>query len=102
MKITKLETFGNPFVTFTRLTTEDGATGWGQLSTYNADITATVFHRQIAPWSLGADASDLQALVDTIPEREHKYPGSYLYRALAGLDTADDEEVLRQLLNRQY
>ncbi len=28
MKITKLETFGNPFVTFTRVTTEDGATGY--------------------------------------------------------------------------
>jgi hypothetical protein len=40
MKITKLETIGNEFVTFTRITTEDGAQGWGQLSTYNADITA--------------------------------------------------------------
>ena len=88
MRIRKLETFCNEFVGFVRLTTDSGATGWGQISTYNADITATVFHRQIAPWSLGADAFDLQALVDTIPEREHKYPGSYLYRALAGLDTA--------------
>ena len=88
MHIHKLETFCNEFVGFVRLTTESGATGWGQVSTYNADITATVFHRQIAPWSLGADALDIQTLVDTIPEREHKYPGSYIYRALAGLDTA--------------
>jgi len=88
MRIQKLETFCNEFVGFVRLTTDSGATGWGQLSTYNADITATVFHRQIAPWALGADAYDIQALVDTIPEREHKYPGSYLYRAMAGLDTA--------------
>ena len=64
MKITKLETFGNEFVTFTRVTSETGATGWGQLSTYNADITATVFHRQIAPWSLGADAYDIGMLTD--------------------------------------
>lgn len=88
MRIRKLETFCNEFVGFVRLTTDSGATGWGQISTYNADITATVFHRQIAPWALGADALDIQTLVDTIPEREHKYPGSYLYRALAGLDTA--------------
>jgi L-alanine-DL-glutamate epimerase-like enolase superfamily enzyme len=88
MKITRLETFCNEFVGFVRVTTEDGSSGWGQLSTYNADITARVFHRQVAPWSLGRDAFGIDALVDEIPEREHKYPGSYLYRAIAGLDTA--------------
>ena len=88
MRIVRLETFCNSFVGFVRLTTEDGGIGWGQLSTYNADLTAQVFHRQIAPWSLGEDAFDVDALVDRIPEREHKFPGSYLHRAMAGLDTA--------------
>ena len=88
MKITKLETFSNTYVAFVRVTTESGALGWGQLSPYNADITATVLHRQIAPWSLGGDAIDIDGLVQTIPEREHKFPGSYLFRALTGLDTA--------------
>jgi L-alanine-DL-glutamate epimerase-like enolase superfamily enzyme len=88
MKITRLETWCNAFVGFVRVTAEDGTTGWGQLSTYNADITAQVFHRQVAPWSLGRDASGIEALIDAIPEREHKFPGSYLYRAIAGLDTA--------------
>ncbi|MFM7275102.1 MAG: mandelate racemase/muconate lactonizing enzyme family protein, partial [Gammaproteobacteria bacterium] len=73
---------------FVRVTAEDGSIGWGQLSTYNADISAQVFHRQIVPWALGASAFDIDALVDTIPEREHKFPGSYLHRAIAGLDTA--------------
>lgn len=86
--IDKLETFGNEFVCFVRLTTESGQVGWGQLSTYNADITATVFHRQVAPWALGADSADIDGLVRRIEEREHKYPGSYRCRALAGLDTA--------------
>jgi L-alanine-DL-glutamate epimerase-like enolase superfamily enzyme len=88
MKITKLETFSNTSVGFVRATTESGAQGWGQFSPYNADITAAVFHRQIAPYSLGADAFDIAHLVATIPEREHKFPGSYLFRALTGLDTA--------------
>lgn len=89
MRICKLETFTNPFVGFVRLTCEDGSSGWGQLSTYNTDITATVFHRQIAPWSLGRDTADLEKLVTEIPEREHKFFAcSYLYRALSGLDTA--------------
>jgi L-alanine-DL-glutamate epimerase-like enolase superfamily enzyme len=43
MKINKLETFGNEFVCFVRVTTDTGNMGWGQTSTYNADITASVF-----------------------------------------------------------
>ena len=88
MKIRKLETFGNEFVCFVRVTTDTGDTGWGQTSTYNADITATIFHRQIAPWALDADALDIDSLVRRIEEKEHKFPGSYRCRALAGLDTA--------------
>ena len=88
MKIQKLETFGNEFVCFVRVTTDTGDTGWGQTATYNADITATIFHRQVAPWALNADALDIDGLVMRIEEKEHKYPGSYRCRALAGLDTA--------------
>jgi L-alanine-DL-glutamate epimerase-like enolase superfamily enzyme len=88
MKIRRLETFCNEVLGFVRVTAEDGSIGWGQFSTYHADITAQVFHRQVARWALGRGASDIAALVDEIPEREHKFPGSYLYRALAGLDTA--------------
>ncbi|MFN9901460.1 MAG: mandelate racemase/muconate lactonizing enzyme family protein, partial [bacterium] len=83
-----LEPFCNAFVGFVRGTTEDGGIGWGQLSTYNSDITAQIFHRQVAPWVMGRDAFDIAALVDEIPEREHKYPGSYIHRAMAGLDTS--------------
>ena len=88
MKITRLETFANEFVGFVRVTAEDGSTGWGQVSTYNSDITAQVFHRQVAPWALGRDMADLESLMDEIPDREHKFPGSYVRRGMAGLDTA--------------
>lgn len=87
-KLAKLETFTTEFVCFVRATTGDGAQGWGQCSTYHADITATVFHRQVAPWVLGQDAFDISSLVDRVERREHKFPGSYRCRALAGLDTA--------------
>lgn len=88
MKIKSIETFCTQYVGFLRVTTEDGAQGWGQVSTYNADITCQIVHRQVAPWALGADALAIEALVDLIPERELKFPGSYLCRAIAGLDTA--------------
>lgn len=88
MKIHSLETFANEFVCFTRVTTETGAQGWGQTSPYHADITAQVFHRQVAPYALGQDVGDIAHLMDIIPLREHKFPGSYLRRAMCGLDTA--------------
>ena len=53
MKIQKLETFTSPYVSFVKVTTDDGLSGIGQMSTYHADITAQVFHRQVAPWVLG-------------------------------------------------
>jgi L-alanine-DL-glutamate epimerase-like enolase superfamily enzyme len=88
LTIEKLETFTNEFVCFVRVTANTGAIGWGQTSTYHADITASIFHRQVAPWALGQDALDIEALVNRIEEREHKFPGSYRCRAIAGLDTA--------------
>lgn len=88
MKIQRIETFSTQFVGFVRVTTDTGAQGWGQTSTYNSDITAQVVHRQVAPYALGHDAFDIEGLVDLIPKREHKFPGSYLSRAMCGIDTA--------------
>ena len=88
MKIAKLETFTNRYVGFVRVTADTGDTGWGQVSTYHSDITCQVFHRQVAPYVLGQPAYDFDDLLDRITEREHKFPGSYLRRAMTGLDTA--------------
>jgi L-alanine-DL-glutamate epimerase-like enolase superfamily enzyme len=90
MRIHRLETFSNRYIGFVRVTAEDGAQGWGQLSTYNTDITAQILHRQVAPWALGADAFPIGPLLDRIEEKEHKFPGSYLKRAMGGLDTVTD------------
>lgn len=88
MKLKSIETFCNQYVGFVRVTAEDGSTGWGQVSTYHSDITCMVLHRQVARWMLGRDTTDLDDLLDFVTEREHKFPGSYLRRAMAGVDTA--------------
>jgi L-alanine-DL-glutamate epimerase-like enolase superfamily enzyme len=88
VRIEAIETFSNRDVGMVRVRADDGGVGWGQLAPYNADISAAVLHRQVAPHALGADALDIAGLVTSIPEREHKFPGSYLYRAIGGLDTA--------------
>jgi len=88
VKIKTIESFCTEFVGFVRVTAEDGTQGWGQVATYNADISAAVLHRQVAPWVLGRDTADLDDLLDIVTEREHKFPGAYLRRAMAGFDTA--------------
>ena len=88
MKITSIESFCTEFVGFVRVTAEDGSFGWGQVSTYNSDITQKVLHRQVAPWVLGRDMAALDDVLDLVTEKEHKFPGSYLRRAMAGVDTA--------------
>ena len=82
MKISRIETYSTEFVSMVRVVTNEGSEGWGQVAPYHADITAQVLHRQVAPYALGADALDIDTLMDIIPEAEHKFPGSYLRRAM--------------------
>ena len=72
MKIAKLETFDTEFVSFVKVTADTGDTGWGQTSTYLADISTEVFHRQVAPHALGTEVADLEDTLRLIQEREHK------------------------------
>lgn len=88
LHIARLETFHDEFCCFVKVTVESGDFGWGQCAPLNADIIAQVFHRQIAPWALGAPALDRAGLIARIETREHRFAGSYRARALAGLDTA--------------
>jgi L-alanine-DL-glutamate epimerase-like enolase superfamily enzyme len=88
MKIQSIETYTQGALSMVRVQTDDGQAGWGQCAPFNADITALVLHRQIAPEVLGHDADDLDGISDRCIERNHKFPWSYVCRALAGVDTA--------------
>jgi len=73
VKIKSIETFCNKFIGMVRVRTDDGYEGWGQVAPYNADITSLVVHRQIAPYALGAYPLDIDALLDIIADKEHKF-----------------------------
>lgn len=88
MKIQRIETFTHGGLCVVRVGTDDGHEGVGQTAPFHADITATVLHRQVAPHVLGEDADDIERLVDRCVEREYKFPGSYICRAVGGVDTA--------------
>ena len=105
MKIQQIETFSTPLLCLVRVTADDGWRGWGQTAPFNADITATVLHRQVAPHALGWDIYDIDGLVDACFERNHKFPWSYISRAVGGVETAlwdlrgqQDEKPVCELL----
>jgi L-alanine-DL-glutamate epimerase-like enolase superfamily enzyme len=89
LKIQRIETFTRETtVSFVRLRTDDGSEGIGQTAPSDADITATILHRKIAPHVLGQDPGDFEALSDSCIEQNYKFPWSFVCRALAGVDTA--------------
>ncbi|HEY3234089.1 MAG TPA: mandelate racemase/muconate lactonizing enzyme family protein [Polyangiaceae bacterium] len=87
-KIRRIQSFSTETVCLVRVQSESGSEGWGQTAPYHADITAQVLHRQVAPQVLGAEAFPSRALSDQVLEATYKFPGSYVCRALAGVDTA--------------
>lgn len=88
MKIDRIETYSNRLACLVRVTADDGSIGIGQTSVYEADITATVLHRMVAPASLGLDPRDPKGLTDRVLEATLKFPGSFVCRALCGVETA--------------
>ena len=88
LTITKLESWTQGGYGVVRITTQDGREGWGQLSSYEPDITATVLHRQVARHVLGSDPALIDSLVDRAIDANMKFPWSYVCRALSGVDTA--------------
>ncbi|UCF85248.1 MAG: hypothetical protein JSV50_06330, partial [Desulfobacteraceae bacterium] len=58
LTIKRIETFTKGSIGVVKLTTDDGSVGWGQISTYDADISAMILHRRVARHFLGKDPVD--------------------------------------------
>lgn len=87
MKITEITTYATKSVTLVCVRAEDGVEGWGQTAPFSADITAQVLHRHVAPHVIGRDETEIEAICQDVVEREYKFPGSYVCRALTGVET---------------
>ncbi len=90
MRITRIETAVSPenMVVVVRVGTDTGLEGLGQTAPRHADITAAVLHALVAPLFLGQNPWDHQQLVDRCLRTHYKFTGSFLYRALCGVETA--------------
>ncbi|HWH98444.1 MAG TPA: mandelate racemase/muconate lactonizing enzyme family protein [Pseudolysinimonas sp.] len=87
--IDRIETFRlGRELALVRVSTDDGAVGWGQTSTYLADLSVAFLHDDLAPWFLGRDPWSLHAVTDEVVRAAYKHGGFALFRALCGLDTA--------------
>lgn len=86
--IQKIETFHQGMCAIVRVTTADGQEGYGQIATYETEISVLTLHRKVAPLVLGKDPADLDAIVDHSIEANHKFPWSFICRAIGGVDTA--------------
>jgi L-alanine-DL-glutamate epimerase-like enolase superfamily enzyme len=86
--IQKIETFSQGAFAIVRVTTADGQEGYGQIATYETEISVMTLHRKIAPLVLGKDPADIDAIVDHCIDANHKFPWSFICRALGGVDTA--------------
>ena len=62
MNIQRIETYTHGSLSMVKVVTDDGAEGIGQIAPFNADISASVSHRQVAPHALGWDALDRDGL----------------------------------------
>ncbi len=91
MKLISIETFTKNPLSMVRVRTDDGHVGYGQIAPYHANISAMVLHEQISPTVLGKTVDtveDVGILANLCVEVEHKFPGSYVCRAVGGMDTA--------------
>ncbi|MGF1646480.1 MAG: mandelate racemase/muconate lactonizing enzyme family protein [Kineosporiaceae bacterium] len=90
LRISRIESHLSPdgAVAVVRVRTTDGAEGIGQVAARNAHISVAVLHDLVAPLYLGASAWDVGALSHRVPTELYKFSGTFLYRALGGVDTA--------------
>lgn len=87
-KIVSIESFVSGAVCVVRVRTDDGLEGYGQTAPGAAAITREVLHTLITRNYLGQDPFDVNALSDACVRAEYKFLGSFLFRALSGVDTA--------------
>lgn len=88
MMISRIETWLTDHQAVVRVYTDDGLEGIGQTSPHQPDITVDVLHKMVAPFFLGQNPWDIERLGARCLASQYKFTGTFIYRALCGVDTA--------------
>lgn len=86
--ISEIETLRRGNIVVVRIRTDDGLEGIGQTAPYAAETTEQVLHSMVAPYFLGRNPFDCEALISGFVRLHYKFLGGFLNRALSGVDTA--------------
>lgn len=88
MRVARIESYLKNDIPVCKVHTDTGESGTGQCSTYAGTITVKVLHEMVAPLVLGEDPLRIEAVTDKVIDRTMKFPGTFVRRALSGVDTA--------------
>src|SRR5262245_39823491 len=76
LKVRRIETFTRDTnLSFVRVRTDDGSEGIGQIAPFDADVSATILHRKLAPHVLGQDPGDFEAIATPASRGTTSSPG---------------------------
>lgn len=88
MRIAQIDTWLTPHQAVVRVSTEDGTQGIGQISPHQPAITVDVLHKLVVPFFLGQNPWDIERLGERCLASQYKFTGTFIHRALCGIDTA--------------
>lgn len=86
--LAKVTSYTDDSLCIVSVTDSDGAVGWGQCAPYAAPVTCELLFRLIVPRVLGHPTEPIGPLIDSLFDDFYKFSGSFLCRAISGLDTA--------------
>ena len=88
MKITEVTPlFLNPTV-LVRVSTDAGIVGWGECSPMNGRVVAAHVTHSLAPFAVGQDPFDIEAIVERLFVRTYKIAGQTQAMAISGIEIA--------------
>lgn len=88
-RIASIETFQRDNnLAIVRVRTTGGLEGIGQTSPFFAQHSVPLLHDLVGPFFIGKDPWNHEAVIDEFIQASYKYYGSFVYRALSGIDTA--------------
>jgi len=88
MKITEVTPFFLRPTVLVRVSTDAGITGWGECSPMNGRVVAAHVEHSLAPFAIGRDPFDIEAIVEAMLVRTYKIAGQTQAMAISGIEIA--------------
>ena len=88
MRITEVKPFFLRPTVLVRVDTDAGMVGWGECSPMNGRVVAVHVEHSLAPFAVGRDPFDIEAIVEDMFVRTYKIAGQTQAMAISGIEIA--------------